>query len=56
MDINSEPRILAAERVTNCVVITFDDGKCALFSAALLHRTLPEAEPIPDPDGSELYR
>ncbi len=48
MDDQTEPRILAAERMANSVFIEFYDGKCAVFSASLLHDTLPRAEPVPD--------
>lgn len=46
MDVKSEPRILAADRVANSLVIEFDDGKCALFPASLLHDTIPQAVQI----------
>lgn len=48
-----EPRILAADRLMKGVIITFDDGQCAVFSASLLHAALPQAELLPDdPDDS----
>jgi hypothetical protein len=39
-----EPRVTSAERMYGGVFITFDDGKCAFYSASLLHVTLPQAE------------
>jgi hypothetical protein len=42
------PRVTYAERLNGGVIITFDDGKCALYSAALLHETFTQAENVPD--------
>jgi hypothetical protein len=42
------PRVLSADRASGGVIITFDDGKCAVYSASLLHATLGQAELIPD--------
>jgi hypothetical protein len=44
------PRLLSAERLDNAVVITFDDGKCSLYSAALLYSILPQAKEIEPED------
>ena len=44
MSTHSHPRILSAERLNGGVIITFDDGKCAVYSASLLHTTYPYAE------------
>ena len=49
----SIPRILYADRLNGGVIITFDDGKCAVYSAALLHATLPQAEQVFEPDPEE---
>jgi hypothetical protein len=38
------PRIVEAERLENGVIITFEDGKHALYPASLLYATLPRAE------------
>ena len=45
MDIKNEPRILKA-RLSYCVVISFDDGNCAAYSAALLYENLSRADHI----------
>jgi hypothetical protein len=42
------PQLIAAERVGGELVITFDNGKFGLYSAALLYATLPQAQEIPD--------
>ncbi len=51
MDSRPQPRILGVERLSNSVIITFDDGKCAVYSAALLLKHRSQAELI---DESEL--
>jgi hypothetical protein len=43
------PRIIEAERMEDGVIITFDDGKCAVYSTSLLHDTLPQAEAVKVP-------
>jgi hypothetical protein len=43
MEPSPEPRVADAERVSGDVVIEFEDGKCALYSAALLHSMLARA-------------
>lgn len=46
MEVPFETRILAAEKLGNRVLIAFDDGQCAVFSASLLHATIPQAEQV----------
>ena len=59
MEGRSEPRIIFSDRMDNGMVIGFDDGKTAYYSAALLHATLPQAQMMPsdsetgDPPQSE---
>jgi predicted NAD/FAD-binding protein len=44
MEANQDyPRVTNVERFGDGVVIEFDDGQCALFSAAVLHAALPQA-------------
>ena len=39
--------IVAAERLSkNGVIITFEDGKCAVYSASLLHAMFSQAEEV----------
>ncbi len=40
------PRITNAEKLENSILITFDDGRCALYSALLLHDKISEAREI----------
>ncbi|WP_263383984.1 hypothetical protein [Granulicella arctica] len=44
MNNQSIPRLIAAERLNGGVIIAFDDGKCAVYSASLLYTTLGQAE------------
>lgn len=46
MDIQTAPRILSAEKLANAVMVTFDDGICAVFSAALLYDSLTQADSV----------
>jgi len=53
METHPVPCIIFAERLSGGVVIAFDDGRCALFSASLLYTTIPQAEDLtdlPNPD------
>ena len=50
MKIQSEVRVRSAERVSRGLIITFDDGKCALYSAALLRDAFPQAEELTETD------
>jgi hypothetical protein len=47
MDVHPEPRITFSDRMDNGVVIGFDDGKTAYYSAVLLHATLRQAQMMP---------
>ena len=42
------PRVTGAERLNNGVLITFDDDRCAFYSASLLRETLVQAQTISD--------
>jgi len=44
MDAHPDPRVTFCDRMYNGVVVGFDDGKTAFFSAALLHATVPQAQ------------
>ena len=39
-------RISFVDRMNHGVLIKFEDGRCALFSEALLYATLPHAEKV----------
>ena len=47
MDGRRESRITFSDRIDNGIVVGFDDGKTAYYSAALLHATLPQAQMMP---------
>jgi len=47
MEGRPEPRIIFSDRLENGIVIGFDDGKTAYYSAALLHAALPQAQMMP---------
>ena len=47
MDDRRESRITFSDRMDNGIVIGFDDGNTAYYSAALLHATLPQAQMMP---------
>jgi hypothetical protein len=51
---SSDRRVVDAERLGGGVIITFDDGKCAVYSAPLLYSILSNAnlleEQIEEPD------
>ena len=40
------PEIVEALRLKDGVVITFEDGRCAVYSTALLYATLPKAHEL----------
>lgn len=39
-------RVTAADRTDGSVIITFSDGRCGLYSAALLYTTLSQAREL----------
>jgi hypothetical protein len=54
MESGSQSRVKYAELVGRDLIITFADGKCALFPADLLYSTLPQAQELPQsPDDTE---
>jgi hypothetical protein len=40
------PRIIEALRMRDGVIITFVDGKCALYTSALLYAMFPNADEL----------
>jgi len=54
MDGRRESRITFSDRMDNGIVVGFDDGKTAYYSAALLHATLPQAQMMPSDSESGL--
>ncbi len=47
----SSPRVASADRMDGGLIITFEDGQCGIYSAALLLATLPQAEHV-EPEGN----
>jgi len=47
MDGRREARVIFSDRIDGGIVVGFEDGKTALYSAALLHATLPQAQMMP---------
>jgi predicted RNA-binding protein YlqC (UPF0109 family) len=47
------PEIVEAEKVTGGVLIVFEGGHSAIYSAVLLHELLPKAQPVIDALGPE---
>jgi hypothetical protein len=49
------PRIIHIERMSGGIVVTFEDGRTALFSGPLLYATLPAAIDLasPNPDDED---
>ena len=47
------PSMVSADRLSGCLVIAFDNGRCALYDAELLYATLPQAREFFE-DESEL--
>jgi hypothetical protein len=43
---NSNPRVISADRIDGGLIITFDDGRCAVYSASLLFDTFAQAEEV----------
>ena len=46
METQTNPIVVSAEKFARGVVITFDDGKSALYSASLLHAIFPQADEL----------
>jgi hypothetical protein len=43
-------RIISVDRLDNGAVVSFDDGRSALYPAALLYATLRQAQAMPSVD------
>jgi hypothetical protein len=50
MDTNADIVVDSADRLDNGVVVNFNDGKSAFFSATLLYSLMPQAEMMPSDD------
>jgi hypothetical protein len=47
MDSHPDTRVISCDRMDNGVVVSFGDGKTALYSADFLYSTLPQARTMP---------
>ena len=47
---DAPPRIAFVDRVEDGVVITFEDGRCAIYSSALLRHFLAQAKEVAESD------
>ena len=47
------PQVIGAVRMRGDLVITFDDGKCAVYSAALLYGIFDQAVEVTDLDSND---
>jgi hypothetical protein len=54
MEIQPKIRVRSAERVSKDVIITFDDGKSALYSASLLRDMSSQAAELKEADWNDL--
>ena len=52
MESEITPHVIEAQRLKSGVIITFDDGKCAVYSNSLLYASLHQAEEL-HPDSAE---
>jgi hypothetical protein len=53
METQRAPRVTCVDRFRSGVVVTFENGKCALYSPDLLHGTFPQAEELKETDSAE---
>jgi hypothetical protein len=44
------PKMTAVERLSDRVVVTFEDGKYGIFSEAFLYEVLPQAQQVAPED------
>lgn len=42
------PKIISADRLEGGVIVSFEDGRCAIYSAALMYATLSQAREVTD--------
>jgi hypothetical protein len=47
IDSRPNPRITFSDRIDNGIIVGFEDGRTAYYSAELLHLTLPQAQMMP---------
>ena len=50
----SKLKVTAADRLDGSVIITFNDGRCGIYSSELLHSMLTSARELQEPDDVEV--
>jgi predicted NAD/FAD-binding protein len=50
---SSERRVIEVERSTDGVVVTFDDGRTAVYDANWLHQQMAHAKLVMDSDSAD---
>ena len=45
--------VISADRLDGSLIITFENGRCAIYSSDLLYATLPAAKEIYEEDAEE---
>jgi hypothetical protein len=53
MDTTPRPRIVSADKLDGDLLLSFDDGMCALFTASFLRDNLAHAKIVEDTDDDE---
>jgi len=53
MQWQTTPLIVFSERLTDGIIVTFNDGKSAVYSSALLYATLPQAKELHESQADE---
>ena len=55
MELETELRVTNADRLAGAVIIAFSDGRCGLYSAALLHAMLSPSNEMFEQDTPEPF-
>ena len=50
----SKLKVIAADRLDGSVIITFNDGRCGIYSSKLLHSMLTSARELQELDDVEV--
>jgi hypothetical protein len=53
MDTHTDSRIISVDRTSSGIIVTFEDGKCALYSTTLLRAMFSQAQELLDSDKDE---
>jgi hypothetical protein len=53
METQIVPHVVWAERIGNGIIVTFNDGKCAVYSAVLLYTAFSQAEQVTESEDEE---